>query len=104
MKLWLLTALLLAALAAAFDAGAHAVLLSTQPADGAVLREPPARVTFSFNEPVQLIDGRVLQFYRSLLLPWRARSWTTYKSTNLMLQTQQFKMSKLLHSFKLLDK
>ena len=60
MKLWLLTALLLAALAAAFDAGAHAVLLSTQPADGAVLREPPARVTFSFNEPVQLIDGRVL--------------------------------------------
>ncbi|SDE15696.1 copper resistance CopC/CopD family protein [Glycomyces harbinensis] len=49
------------ALAPASAASAHAVLLGTDPADGAALNEAPATVTLSFNEPVRPIeDGTVL--------------------------------------------
>ncbi|GAA1855728.1 copper resistance protein CopC [Myceligenerans crystallogenes] len=36
-------------------ATAHAVLTGTDPADGTVLQEAPARLTISFNEPVQAV-------------------------------------------------
>lgn len=43
----------LLALAAAPGASAHATLMSTDPADGAVLDEAPQRVAATFNEPMQ---------------------------------------------------
>jgi copper transport protein len=39
---------------------AHAVLLSTDPSDGAVLAFPPAHVTLTFNEPVAPVIVRLL--------------------------------------------
>ncbi len=46
----------------AAPASAHASLVSTDPADGAVLDEAPGSVTFTFDEPVSLVaDG--LQVY-----------------------------------------
>ncbi|WP_275002329.1 FixH family protein [Promicromonospora iranensis] len=38
-------------------AAAHAVLVGTDPQDGAVLDAPPDKVTITFNEPVQAVDG-----------------------------------------------
>lgn len=38
-------------------AAAHAVLVGTDPQDGAVLDAPPDQVTITFNEPVQVVDG-----------------------------------------------
>ncbi|MCF2969790.1 copper resistance protein CopC/CopD [Synechococcus sp. Nb3U1] len=39
---------------------AHASLLATFPADGAVLAEPPAQIELRFNEPVQITQLQVL--------------------------------------------
>ncbi|GAB3838152.1 hypothetical protein GCM10029963_03910 [Micromonospora andamanensis] len=50
---------LLAAVAPATPAAAHAVLLGTDPADGAVLATVPAEVTLTFNEPVTVRPGGV---------------------------------------------
>ncbi|MER7457959.1 copper resistance protein CopC [Micromonospora sp. NPDC126480] len=50
---------LLLALGPAAPAQAHATLLGTDPADGAVLPSPPAEVTLTFNEPVQVRTGAV---------------------------------------------
>ncbi|MDQ7905211.1 copper resistance protein CopC [Phytohabitans sp. ZYX-F-186] len=50
---------LLIALGPAAPARAHAALLGTDPADGAVLPGPPAEVTLTFNEPVQVRGGAV---------------------------------------------
>jgi copper transport protein len=62
-RLLALAALILIGLAPAHTALAHASLISTQPEDGAVLREAPERFILVFNEPVaplrlQLIDRR----------------------------------------------
>jgi copper transport protein len=58
---------LLAALAASWalapsPASAHAVLTSTDPADGAVLPEAPEAVTLTFNEPVEVPTGALRVF------------------------------------------
>lgn len=60
----LVTALIggLLVLLGAPSASAHATLLSTTPADGAVLERAPAEVVLTFNEPVQLIDGSIRLF------------------------------------------
>ncbi|MGN9907689.1 copper resistance CopC/CopD family protein [Phytohabitans sp. LJ34] len=50
---------LLVALGPAAPARAHAALLGTDPADGAVLPDAPAEVTLTFNEPVQVRTGAV---------------------------------------------
>jgi copper transport protein len=50
-------ALILAQSGAAFG---HATVLSTEPADGAVLKEAPAAVVIRFNEPVVLISAQVV--------------------------------------------
>ncbi|MFY1692907.1 copper resistance protein CopC [Plantactinospora sp. WMMB782] len=50
---------LLAAAVPAAPAAAHAVLLGTDPADGAVLTSAPAEVTLTFNEPVTVRAGGV---------------------------------------------
>ncbi|WGX98521.1 copper resistance CopC/CopD family protein [Nocardioides sp. L-11A] len=62
-------ALLMAVLAAvltvlgtAGPASAHATLVSTDPAEGAVLPEAPSSVTFTFDEPVQLVPDGLLAF------------------------------------------
>lgn len=47
----------LLALGAGGPAAGHAVLLGTDPRDGAVLETPPDEVTITFNEPVQAVDG-----------------------------------------------
>lgn len=47
----------LLALGAGGPAAAHAVLVGTDPHDGAVLDAPPDEVTITFNEPVQVVDG-----------------------------------------------
>ncbi|MET4224977.1 copper resistance CopC/CopD family protein [Oerskovia enterophila] len=48
-------------LASATPATAHAVIVDTDPRDGTVLEEPPARLTLTFNEPVRVVpDGIVL--------------------------------------------
>ena len=62
-RLFALAAMILIGLAPAHTALAHASLISTQPEDGAVLRDPPERFILIFNEPVvplrlQLIDRR----------------------------------------------
>ncbi len=63
-------AVLVAVLAPAAPASAHAVLLRTSPDSGAILPDAPARVTLTFNEPVRLVsqdidvvgpDGRQLR-------------------------------------------
>jgi len=61
-----LAALALAAitvLLGASPASAHAALLHTDPADGAVLAAGPGRVTFTFDEPVRIQSGAVHVFY-----------------------------------------
>ncbi|MDG4795674.1 FixH family protein [Micromonospora sp. WMMD1082] len=50
---------LLAAVVPAAPAAAHAVLLATDPADGAVLASGPAEVTLTFNEVVTVRPGGV---------------------------------------------
>ncbi|MFI7024414.1 copper resistance protein CopC [Micromonospora sp. NPDC049900] len=50
---------LLAAVVPAAPAAAHAVLLGTDPADGAVLATTPAQITLTFNEPVAVRAGGV---------------------------------------------
>ncbi|MFY1633961.1 copper resistance CopC/CopD family protein [Solwaraspora sp. WMMB335] len=50
---------LLTLAAPAGPAAAHATLLGTDPADGALLAEAPARVTLTFNEQVQLRAGGI---------------------------------------------
>ncbi|MGW0507191.1 FixH family protein [Micromonospora sp. NPDC003241] len=50
---------LLAAVVPAAPASAHAVLLGTDPADGAVLATTPAQITLTFNEPVAVRPGGV---------------------------------------------
>ncbi|MFI7079326.1 FixH family protein [Micromonospora sp. NPDC049903] len=50
---------LLAAVLPAAPASAHAVLLGTDPADGAVLATTPAQITLTFNEPVAVRPGGV---------------------------------------------
>ncbi|MER7165680.1 FixH family protein [Micromonospora sp. NPDC000207] len=50
---------LLAALLPAVPAAAHAVLLGTDPTDGAVLATTPEQVTLTFNEPVSVRPGGV---------------------------------------------
>src|SRR5262249_50841639 len=59
--------LLMAGLALAGPAAAHAVLLETIPADGALLPQTPSRVVLRFNEPITPValklfdaDGRML--------------------------------------------
>jgi copper transport protein len=47
-------------LTAGHPAHAHAVLVETVPADGAVLADPPGEVILRFNEPVALVTVRVL--------------------------------------------
>ncbi len=55
--------LLLAALAALLAlpgaAGAHAVLLTSTPADGAILTQAPMAVQLTFNEPVEAVGARL---------------------------------------------
>jgi copper transport protein len=68
---------LLAAIALAFcllpaarSAQAHAVLVETAPADGAVLPTPPGAVTLRFNEPVSPIAVKLLDGHgRSIVTP-----------------------------------
>jgi len=50
------------------EAGAHAVLLETSPADGAVLARPPESVTLRFSEPVRPITVRMLDATRNVEL------------------------------------
>lgn len=57
LRLFFATALLAAAGGPAF---AHAVLVQTDPMDGAVLATTPARVTLTFNEPIAPVIVRVL--------------------------------------------
>lgn len=60
-----LLAVLVAALAVVGSAGpasAHATLVSTDPAEGAVLPEAPGEVTFTFDEAVQLVPEGLLAF------------------------------------------
>lgn len=52
----------LTVLGTATSASAHATLVSTDPAEGAVLPEAPAEVTFTFDEPVQLVPDGLLAF------------------------------------------
>lgn len=47
-------------LASATPASAHAVIVDTDPRDGTVLEDSPARLTLTFNEPVQVPPGGVL--------------------------------------------
>lgn len=54
----LIAALAALALAPA-AAGAHAVLLQSTPADGAILAEPPMAVQLVFNEPVEGVGARI---------------------------------------------
>lgn len=57
-----LTAVLLAGLlvgSGAAPASAHASLISSDPAEGAVLPEAPDRVTLTFDEPVSVVDDGV---------------------------------------------
>src|SRR5690606_6131865 len=39
---------------------AHATLLDSDPADGAVINTPPSEVTLTFNEPVEPVPNRVI--------------------------------------------
>jgi len=58
MRFWLvLTALLAGLLLWAAPAGAHAVLVGSDPADGSRLTAAPAKVTLRFDEPVGLDLG-----------------------------------------------
>lgn len=71
----ILWALALAALIAPQRAGAHAVLLDSDPAHRAVLAAAPARIVLRFNEPVTPIEVRVIDAGgRMLALPQPPRS------------------------------
>ncbi len=50
-------AAVLLAILASGPAAAHAVLVGTDPRDGAVLDAPPDALTITFNEPVQVVTG-----------------------------------------------
>jgi copper transport protein len=64
-RYWLIALLLLGlAPAPSGKALAHAVMLETEPADGAVLAHPPDAVTLRFSEPVRPIAVRVLDAAR----------------------------------------
>jgi copper resistance protein C len=56
----LAAAALLLGLAAAGPAAAHAELQASEPADGAVLQSPPARLALTFAAPVQITALRLL--------------------------------------------
>lgn len=58
-RLALLVAALAALLALPGIAAAHAVLLTSAPADGAILAEPPMAVQLTFSEPVEAVGARV---------------------------------------------
>jgi copper transport protein len=62
MLIALLGALLLGSLLVPAVAGAHAQLLETNPADGALLDSQPDTVTLTFNEPVQIVPD-VMQLF-----------------------------------------
>ncbi len=51
---------LLLGLAASGPAAAHAELQASEPADGAVLQSPPARLALTFTAPVQVTALRLL--------------------------------------------
>ncbi|MBS4751527.1 copper resistance protein CopC [Nocardioides sp. zg-ZUI104] len=53
---------LLVLLGTAGPASAHASLVSSDPADGAILPAAPEEVTFTFDEPVRLVPGGLLVF------------------------------------------
>jgi copper transport protein len=55
-----LLAVLLACLAQPRSASAHASLVGSQPAEGAVLAQPPATLQLSFNEPVSPLVVRLI--------------------------------------------
>ncbi len=55
-------AAVLGVLGTAGPASAHATLVSTDPAEGAVLPQAPGTVTFTFDEPVQLVPDGLLAF------------------------------------------
>ena len=61
-RAWLLTlcAALTLAVACPSRASAHASLMRAEPADGAVLAEPPARLTLTFNEPITPLIMRLI--------------------------------------------
>jgi copper transport protein len=68
-RYWLIALLLLGlAPAPSGEALAHAVMLETEPADGAVLAGPPDAVTLRFSEPVRPIVVRVLDVARNVEL------------------------------------
>ncbi len=52
----------LAALGTAGPASAHATLVSSDPAEGTVLQTAPSKITFTFDEPVQLVPDGLLAF------------------------------------------
>lgn len=52
----------LTVLGTAGPASAHATLVATDPAEGAVLASAPGKVTFTFDEPVQLVPDGLLAF------------------------------------------
>lgn len=54
---WLAVLLVLMGIA---DAGAHAVLLTTEPADGATLQQAPTEVVLEFSEPVAPVFVRLI--------------------------------------------
>jgi copper resistance protein C len=56
----LVAAALLLGLAASTPAAAHAELRASDPADGAVLDRPPARLALTFTAPVQVTALRLL--------------------------------------------
>jgi copper transport protein len=72
----LLHALLLPLLVAcAGMAQAHAVMLSAEPKDGALLADPPTEVVVRFDEPVSMLEAQVLDPEgRDLLAPGAAES------------------------------
>ena len=74
--MFLLRAVLTAAclLALAGAAYAHAVVVETVPADGALLEAPPERIVIRFNEPVSVIAVRVIDSAGSDLAPPGAAS------------------------------
>ncbi|MGH7004550.1 MAG: copper resistance CopC family protein, partial [Alphaproteobacteria bacterium] len=67
---FLIACVLVAAFAAPHRAGAHAVLLGSDPEHRAVLPSAPARIVLRFNEPVTPVDLRVLDARgQALVLP-----------------------------------
>jgi copper transport protein len=67
-RTWLIGLLLVLGATLPGEVLAHAVLLETAPADGAVLAHPPDGVTLRFSEPVRPISVRVLDAAREVEL------------------------------------